>query len=123
MSRVIKFRAWFPAECFQDGKPRMFNHIAISPDGKVMHLEGGWDYMGDDDKAIPLQFTGRIDREGKEIYDGDIVSDGYHEKYGRYVVAWDNKSCGWNFVSVDGAELKVIGNIYESPELLEPNKG
>lgn len=73
-----------------------------------------------------LQYTGRRDKRGSEIYDGDVIDS----MYGRCVVGWNEKECGWEMREPDGFgytldeseehKLSVIGNIYENPELLNP---
>jgi uncharacterized phage protein (TIGR01671 family) len=86
------------------------------------------------------QFTGLKDKNGKEIYIGDILatsnSDETYdiwnkETYGYSVVEADKESLGFNFTnwSVDNEEdfdksvyslmfVEVVGNIFENPELI-----
>ncbi len=89
-------------------------------------------------KGTEGQFTGLQDRQGKDIYEGDVVKDdmgrimkaGYHNLRPCWIAIsatnfhhadfvdwskWDNEIDGYsNTVSVE-----VIGNIYENPELLK----
>jgi len=72
------------------------------------------------------QYTGRKDKNGKEIYEGDIVrySDGYTA-----VVVWKDTGFGLEFIEQvenprtwyylpNGDVLEILGNIYENPELI-----
>lgn len=71
-----------------------------------------------------LQFTGLVDRNGKEIYEGDISQD----DEGCYWVAWDGVNAKWAISTTEHplcdsldmwmGDFEVIGNIYENPELL-----
>ncbi len=107
--REIKFRAW-------------------DKNGKVMNYSGMWldntdGFLKSVNEVIVMQFTGLKDREGIEIYEGDIFEalhdfgpGGLHEKIG--TVEFDNeKGYQWNYWSLSG--LKVIGNIMENPELIK----
>lgn len=110
MKRVIKFRAWSAHErkMYQDALYVADNEDDINP----------WIYM---------QFTGLKDKNGKDLYESDIVSyiddsmepvtgeiDTPHE-----VVSMEigiNGSAFLEFLSWN--EFEIIGNIYENPNLL-----
>lgn len=120
-TRDIKFRFW-------DKKENKFtDYGAVHLYGAIMtrsYTFGGmYDFVGDDatKDIIVQQFTGLKDRNGKEIYEGDIVRLGKNQKH--CIVVWNEIMAG--YMIRDGGltnELvfyEVIGNIYETPELLE----
>lgn len=90
-------------------------------------------YERDEEKDFPImQFVGLLDKNGKEIYEGDIVNEWRVSRSfpdGRNiqrVIEWEedmtlDDSYGMQAVGfcMYGGFLEVIGNIYENPELLK----
>lgn len=75
---------------------------------------------------LVLEFgTGLKDKNGKEIYEGDILDDGeghigkvlYNERLASFAYEWGN--CGSTFMDLYTSDMEVIGNIHENPELLD----
>jgi uncharacterized phage protein (TIGR01671 family) len=115
MTREIKFRAW-------DGKKMLppFDLIDM-----YVHQNFGMDSNDDFQKLQSLQlmqYTGLKDKNGKEIYEGDVV--GYGKEKAPHEVRWDDVHGMWmwrtfKFSHTALDKLEVIGNIYENPELLK----
>lgn len=79
------------------------------------------------DNAILMQFTGLFDKNGKEIYEGDIVEcEQFGQKQKGKVIfrkgmwSWEFKKGkdSWLYECVKQWKGEIIGNIYENPELL-----
>ncbi|MDP4128281.1 MAG: YopX family protein [Bacillota bacterium] len=144
MGREIKFRGkrvdggeWvygslhytefeYTTQHFKDGANNHFLAIGAAPVIEVQ--EDNSSELLNDYRAIPEsvgQFTGIHDKNGREIYEGDVIQGKYNGiliKWGRTgFLPYRNKDGGWskvtNWNSVQSGE--VIGNIYENPELLK----
>jgi len=117
--RELKFRAW-------DKKNKMWcgEHLAITIDGKKMYWSDSGEEVNKEKLDIVLMaYTGLQDKNGKEIYEGDIVED---PKLGKAeirflnasFVVWAKGTQHWVLGQKRAFNSKVIGNIYENPELL-----
>ena len=117
--RESKFKAWNSKknDWFDDNEGDLYvelnGNINFGWNGEIMD-----DYT---DRIILMQYTGRKDSEGNEIYEGDILQNEHHFKY-QVVFKGDCWRCeplknsGFKNRFI-GRDLKVIGNIYENPEL------
>ena len=103
----------------------------------IYFLEGGikvengccYSEFAEDGNVVLMQSTGIKDKNGVEIYEGDIVEITEHpfDKDGsfnnNFVIEWSNESLTYLAGALILARLKpyitVKGNIYENPELLE----
>lgn len=121
--REIKFRAWLP-------KQKMFFYwgFNLRDDGAF------FDSPPSVKDSVQQQYTGLKDKNGKEIYEGDLMWTSKYSDSPR-VVRWNNEESRFELGLMDnnepdkaylmtfGTHLEVIGNIYENPELLEVANG
>jgi hypothetical protein len=110
--REIKFRAWFPQDA-REGKSAM-GEVHSSYEGQSLN-----DFIADavEIGIILMQYTGLKDKNGKEIYEGDVLRAagyvGYRvEDLPSFWMEHAEMSAGFN-------HWEIVGNIYESPGLLE----
>ena len=123
MNNRFKFRVWDKMR-LQFIYPHNDNqqHFIIDLNGRFHNLQNG---SGGDDYVIQ-QYTGLMDSNEKEIYEGDIIEMTYDHIIERGFVVWENNSYILKTIGEDSyAPLvifpkdKVIGNIFENKELLK----
>ena len=122
MSREIKFRVWDKKNKKIDKHYGEWLHM--NPvDGQLyedVDGEGGFKKIDD---VVLMQYTGIKDKNGKEIYEGDIIRPN-SSTYSRGIVIFSGGR--WNCDSRDmyhmilNAGCRVVGNIYESSEVSNP---
>lgn len=119
--REIKFRAW------DKEFKRMVSDLSLH----------GLEFYGDSlndalAQTTVMQYIGRKDKNGREIFEGDIIKNNYNyydEKEKKWIpitenmsIIWNEHWCEFSFNSNKAVnhwgEMEVIGNIYENPELL-----
>lgn len=117
--REIKFRAW------EKSLKQMIPVRSIYFERRMINTGSAWRML---DEIQLMQYTGLNDTNGKEIYEGDIVS--YYGK-AMGIVQFENGRYEMKFIipkkkyttGISGkynlSAISVIGNIYENPELLE----
>ena len=120
---IPKFRAWLK------------NDKEIIDVDEIHWFDGELDIIGDyitfvrkADEIELMQSTGLKDKNGKEIFEGDILKSNkyitsvFYER-GAYCVKFSrtpNTTVTINVISfIEKYKTKIIGNIYENPELLE----
>ncbi|WP_373201099.1 YopX family protein, partial [Enterococcus sp. HMSC072H05] len=123
---IPKFRAWW----IQD---EVMTHIDTLEflQGGIRVSDGCWHEKFLGDEVILMQSTGLKDKNGVEIFEGDIVlftiEDGFDYVYGKpgrinLSLQWGagvRASSRGNYPLRKCREVRIIGNIYENPELLE----
>lgn len=128
MSRVLKFRAWLKPRWEDDEEAnKMYYDIQNSYDTlgnvKPYDIMNSFDQWLDNDVAIVEQYTGSTDKNGKEIYEGDILDT----PGGRCLCVWSDGTWAYQFkvhrtdwfdiVKEFHKKSEVIGNIHENKEL------
>jgi len=118
MEKEIKFKAWDKEE----KRWIDIEHLWRNPKGIIETIidNNGNHYNILQSDSIPfMQYTGLKDKRGIEIYEGDIVKYNAPQEVGKVVEVLFPDDYNWLKECCGG--LKIIGNIYENPELLNNN--
>ena len=130
----IKFRAWHKEQ------KKMFEVLVLDMNSGEVFLDGftvETQYKGETqqepmwisvDEVELMMYIGQQDKNGKDIYEGDIVSTTVLEDYTIYTqiceidtyiaTSIDTESYGGPGMSVVYTDIEIIGNKYENPELV-----
>jgi uncharacterized phage protein (TIGR01671 family) len=116
MNRPIKFRVWDKRK-----------NKGIHTQNMLYHAQSHrfWQDFVDYSGYELMQYTGLTDKNGKEIYEGDIIHLKFGELNANLVVKWDKymglkyHNGGWTSLVHVETHGEVIGNIFEHPELLK----
>ena len=128
--REIKFRG----KTLSDDHKWLYGNLNLNDDGKaaIMRIGDFWSLQPVNPDTVG-QFTGLKDCKGQEIFEGDILfvkaENPYWSKFdSKHVVTWCNDGWILNDYGTDDPELfhilmnnncEIIGNVHDSPELLE----
>lgn len=127
MNRMLKFRAWDEElnrmYCGDEIEAREELNAWLSYGELAIYRINDGEYT----ELKPLQYTGLDDRNGREIYEGDIVKikghafEGAIKIDGIYEVGYNDRMelcCGSWLLHRELPYVTVIGNKYQNPELL-----
>lgn len=135
MKRIIKFRAWdtelkgFYKPTHRAYEGRLWELLVSFSGNLCAHTMKGLEHESKwPEKYILMQFTGLLDKNGKEIYEGDVVRVRDHI----YQVSWIEEAAALRLKGIDWVfglafnqalqrSREIIGNIYENPELTTPS--
>lgn len=119
-SRVLKFRAWSNRDKCWCGA------FAVHMSGLWRESPNNeWTDLSKQTEIVLIQYTGLLDKNGKEIYEGDVLKQFgcpilfQVEWYKTAFLAQGVNSSMRLWLHEPYGEIEVVGNIYENPELIK----
>jgi uncharacterized phage protein (TIGR01671 family) len=131
MNRTIKFRAWdVPTKTMSPVSELFWSAKGLRANGPSYHLGVQGNDLVEDSNIVLMQFTGLTDKNGKEIYEGDILKLDSWNPANVQVVFIEGAFCladkeghytgDIHYIQhADIAQASVIGNIHENLELIK----
>ena len=128
-NRVPKFRAW-------DRRKNIFyytdNNITVWVGGLECSVNGRDKQICNVPYEDIEQYIGRKDKNGVEIYEGDIISTPRYKCNAHLIIKWSDEEASFvgEHIGVGGQEsfdefedCEIIGNVHQNPKLMEADNG
>jgi uncharacterized phage protein (TIGR01671 family) len=130
--REIKFQAWVPdiGQMVQVAEIDLVHGVVSWYTCEAAVMSGKPDADAFLDRVKLRLFTGLKDRNGREIYEGDILKDEFGrisqaywvDKEARFTIRERDRKTEY-FMVISHLDVEVIGNVYENPELFQEKAG
>lgn len=136
---IPKFRVWDKTD-----KEMYLVDIINFNRGEFESIGDGITFLREADEVILMQSTGLFDKNGQEIFEGDVISTytynlvikrdnllGFYVEYAEYVEVDEKRNYFAETVDIEyldlfakdfGIAVEVLGNIYQNPGLLEASQ-